>query len=216
MNGTFRWNYFFDAIYLVNLPDRMDRREAATHELNQYFIPFLLWPAIRHEDGKTGIRLTMQSLLEHALTAGYKRILVFEDDIKFIKDPNLYMLECQKQLSSIRDWDLFYLGVNTHKPFGNLITPNLLRVQNGYALHAVAYSDSGMQKCLKSFNEMPTAPIDVCIDELVQIQGQCYCSYPMLATQKNNYSDIDKKEVSYDYIESRFYIHTKHLLNGTI
>ncbi len=133
---------------------------------------------------------------------------MFEDDVKFVINPNLVMDRCVAQLKKV-DWDLFYLGPNTHKKFTEFKSPNLLPLQHGYGLHATAYSKSGMAKILSS--EI-TKPIDVSLAGQVQSSGNCYACYPLIATQENGYSNIEKKRVDQGYIEQRFYENVRHLV----
>lgn len=205
------WTHFFDAIYLINLPHRTDRREQATRELGHFDIPFEVWTAHRHTDGKTGLSQTLHELLTHALSNNMQRILVFEDDVEFLKDPNDYMLKCQMQLLALKEWDLFYLGINSHVPFDDQMSENILRVRRAYALHAVAYSREGILKSLHALSSQPLLAADVAIEQIVQPLGHCYCCYPMLATQRPSFSDIENKNVHYDFLVERYAKHTRHL-----
>lgn len=200
------WTDFFDRIFLINLPDRKAKLQDASKELHRYNIAFEVYPAIKQDNGAYGLFQTMQELFS-LLVLNRKRVLVFEDDIKIVRDPAPIM---EKAIISLqkRKWDMFYLGPNTHQDFG-LLEDGLLRLFNAFSTHAVAYSSTGIENVCRF--KWSGKPIDVMITEQVQSLGNCYCSYPLIATQRNGYSDIDKKEVVYNYIEERFLRHTKHL-----
>jgi hypothetical protein len=136
-------------------------------------------------------------------------MLIFEDDVCFLQDPGPTMEKCVEQLK-LCHWHLFYMGVNTHIAFTEFISPNLLPVKHGFSTHAIAYSPTA-QQMVYGF-PWEDQPIDVMLADNIQRQGKSFCSYPMLATQRNGYSDIDKKEVTYDYIEERFNNRVRHLL----
>lgn len=201
------WTDYFDNIYLINLLERSDKLQIASAELTRYNIPFEVVPAIKHPDGKRGIFMTMQKLFWHCHTR-CDRVLCFEDDVKFVRDPGPVMVRCIEQLQDV-DWDLFYLGPNTHQNFGGLHKPNLLPLHDAFARHATAYSDWGMRKVLNL--QWAGHSLDIMIRGQIQPEGKCYCSWPFLATQRNGFSDIEQKPVTYDYIEERFKTHTKHL-----
>lgn len=201
------WTDYFEKIYLINLPDRTDKRQLASDELARYDIPFEIFPAIRHANGKYGIFLTMQEMFTN-LVGRYARVLCFEDDVLFVRNPGPVMERCVAQLQGL-DWDLFYLGPNTHQNFPGLHRPNLLPLRDAFARHATAYSDAGMRKVLGL--NWSGHSLDIMVRGQIQPAGNCYCSWPFLATQRNGYSDIDKKPVTYNYIQERFNTHTKHL-----
>lgn len=203
----YEWTHYFKKIFLINLPERTGKLQTASEELNRYSIPFEVFPAIKHPNGKYGIFLTMQKLLGECAGAPHP-ILCFEDDILFVRDPGPIMDRCVPQLQST-DWDLFYMGPNTHHNFGELYDRNLLLLREAFARHATAYSMVGMQKVLALNWEGHS--LDIMIRGQIQPGGKCFCSWPFLATQRNGFSDIDNKEVTYNYIHERFKTHTKHL-----
>lgn len=189
----------------------MDRLKESRQELDRYHIPFRVWKASKAASGREGLRATLIDLLWHALNQKQGRILIFEDDVRFINDPNTYMPACMEQILKIKTWDLFYLGVNTHIHFKEKVDENLLKLKYGYALHAVAYSTTGMIRSLDALNKMGDVAADVAIEKIVQPLENCYCSFPMLATQRPSYSDIEHKNVDYDFLVSRFNHHSAHL-----
>lgn len=210
------WTDYFDEIFLINLPSRPDRLAAASKELQKCNIPFTAMPAIAMGNGAMGLTRTMQELFKTNKLK--QRILVFEDDVKFVQDPNIYMPLCVEQLQRLHRWDMFYLGINTDNEnnlFSEFAAPNLLPVKFGYSTHAVAYSQETMRRLLSvygSFDYHYFTPTDILIAKAIQEQGHCYCSYPLLATQADGYSDIEQKHSTYDYIESRFAHSVAHLL----
>jgi GR25 family glycosyltransferase involved in LPS biosynthesis len=202
------WTDYFNKIFLINLKRRPEKLARSKEELDKYNIPYQVVEAKELPDGRAGLFYTIKALIfRHCLEL--QNMLIFEDDIKFLRDPGPTMDQCVQQLRQ-RPWDLFYLGVNTHHPFSPFVSPNLLPVTHGFSTHAIAYSPSGQQK-VNGFRWQGT-PVDVMLSDKVQSVGKSFCCYPMLATQRNGYSDIDQKEVTYDYIEERFNNHVQHLL----
>ncbi len=225
------WKKHFDAIYLINLDKRTDRLAYATEELGKYGIPFERYRAIEHYKGELGIYLTLYSLIEKAYFEGKEQIIVFEDDVKFISDPNEWFDKMIDYFpnNTVSYYDFLYLGCNTHEPLEKSLYPSLRVVKNAYATHAVIYSRRGMFKLLKAFNKNAdyyirrslagpdimtkviwyTRPSDVIMAEQIQVDGQCFCTYPMLANQRDDFSDIEHKTVSRKFLEERFIENTK-------
>lgn len=210
------WTNYFDKIYLVNLPDQTERLASASQELNKYNIPFTVWPAYKSLNGANGLLNTMASLF--AANRKAKRILVFEDDVKFVEDPNIYMPKCVEQLKSLKYWDLFYLGINMDNEnnlFSHWEDENLLPVKFGYATHALAYSNYAINELYKQYIgfQYYHCPVDKIIAETLLKKGDSYCSYPLLATQADGWSSIENKNSTYEYIQQRFDHSIKHLLD---
>lgn len=205
------WTNYFGKIILVSLvrPGN-DRTAIAEQQLKKFNIPYTVFPAIEMSNGANGLKHTMYGLLYRYQFSG--NILVFEDDVDFITDPGNIMEKCIEQLIHT-NWDLFYLGANTHQPFEKFAAPNLLPLKKGLSTHAVAYSGAGIQKVLAAMAGNLNADIayDQLICDSVQNHGECYASYPMLATQKNGFSAIENAEVDYSFIQQRFEQNVKGL-----
>lgn len=213
------WHSFFDAIYVINLPKRTDRREQVVKEMNLYGIPYSIWPGIEMEDGAQGIKKTLIDIFENSLNNHYKNILVFEDDVKFLESPNAIMPYCLEQLPE--DYDMFFLGCNPFKGFNeDYSMPNVLKPKHAYGLHAVAYSNRGMQMVLqfKKYSPEPfhSQPLDVFLDTYLSVGNRIYCSYPMIATQRPSYSDIEKRDIDWGFaLQDRFNHYAKFHINDS-
>lgn len=88
------WSSFFDQIYLINLPERRDRYWISTWGLTQFNVPYQVVRATKHRDGREGLYLTMREIFTRSLEAGHQRCLLFEDDLKFVRDPGPVMEKC--------------------------------------------------------------------------------------------------------------------------
>lgn len=197
------WTDFFDHIYLINLERRTDRLLQAKWELDKYDIPYQVWEANDREDGRLGIYLSLQRIMQDAFGRQYKNILVFEDDALFLTDPKVFMPWALKDLPT--DYDILYLGANLTKGYQpKFHSPNLLYLPRGFSLHACAYSASGIDKVNRL--ESTDLPVDLAIANKIQPHGKCYATYPMICTQRPGFSDIEKKQTDWGYaLQNRFY-----------
>lgn len=204
------WLNHFDKIYLVNLPARRDRYWISTWELSKYSIPFETVRAIAHPDGREGLYQTMRILFEQAVDKQYKRILVFEDDLKIVGPMDQVMGKCVAQLPE--DFDLFYLGCNLARRPSHFYSENLLPVTRALSTHAVAYSLEAMKRILS----LPKfLPVDLLYADVIQQAGRCYCACPMLVTQYPGFSDIEKRQTDWTHaLDERFLAHTRDLLDN--
>ncbi len=225
-------NEIIDDIYLINLPENKTKLDQSLTELAAQGISNVrIIQGTRHEQGQLGIYTTIYNLVSKAYFSGLKNILIFEDDIKFVnRFPGTYSF---RKIISTGAYDIIYLGCNTHQPFTeeNVIPlcsqAILLELENAYSCHAMILSRTGMYHLLQAIEDCSVCeigsnlqvlkavhvfkPIDVLIAEKIQPKGACYATYPMVATQRNSYSDIEKREVDQSYILERFIQHTKNL-----
>jgi glycosyl transferase, family 25 len=113
----------FDAIYLINLPERRDRKRELERELRgvglQTDDPRLVWVrAVRPLDagefpniGARGCFLSHLACLRSALERRYKRILILEDDARFPKHRLSDLRNVMEKLEG-SNWAIWYGGGN--------------------------------------------------------------------------------------------------------
>jgi GR25 family glycosyltransferase involved in LPS biosynthesis len=181
---------FFDQVYVINLPERVDRRMQMKEQLDQYKIPFTFFEATKDENGVKGLVETMKRLFRHCLDKKHQRVIILEDDASFlVGDPVSFLKEVIPQIP--KDFQLFHLGLNLLAP-PKRISENVLKVVDCYSTHAICYSAEGMKVCLERLEEVPLMPYDIFIRQEIICRGATYCTFPMLATQRESYSDIEK------------------------
>lgn len=198
------WTNFFSRIVLINLASRPDRLVESSLELKRHKIPFEVVPAIKNENGQQGISDTLRGLFGETLDAGHRNILVFEDDVRMVVEPEEFERVMDLALIELPShWDMLYLGANLPNPRRvSEYSAHLLRTIRALALHAVAYSRRGMEEILSL---SPTLPIDLQIADEINTAGGSFITYPLLCTQKESFSDIEKTRTSYThYIEDRY------------
>lgn len=183
------WTTLFDKIYLINLSFRKERLGRSEKELQKFNIPYEIVPAyLDCADGRNGLYTTMIGLFRDALIKGYQHILVFEDDVKILReDFNEIMDACIEQLPY---YDQLYLGGNIPEKFyAKRYSHNLLKVTRCLSTHAVAYNWRAMEKIINLPKDLP---IDKLIADKLHHTENIYFAYPLLCSQYPGYSDIYK------------------------
>jgi len=109
-------NDYFERVYIVNLPERRDRRREMQAQLKRINLRASFFPAVRVSEAGDwpglGARGCFQShfqILQKALCSGARNVMILEDDLDF--SPILQGIE--KELTAMLaagDWDLLYLG----------------------------------------------------------------------------------------------------------
>ena len=112
---------YFQRVYVVNLPERKDRRKLIVKELDEAGIPLTphrveIFPAIRPDEaggfpsiGARGCFSSHVAILKQAKQQGLNNILIVEDDLeisaKFRTDQAVFIQQLCQQ-----DWDFVYFG----------------------------------------------------------------------------------------------------------
>ncbi|MGY8802940.1 MAG: glycosyltransferase family 25 protein [bacterium] len=215
---------YFDKVFLINLEKRTDRLQQCNDIFKELNILDLVerFPAIKRpqaeydwyiSDGKKikigeyGCIASHISIIKMAKANGWKSVLVLEDDVKFVN--HKYFNDSVEQLKE-HEWDLFYLGSNTHIPLDK-VNSNLLKLKEGFATHAIAYHERFYDKLIKAFDKKAIEIIDVWLAENGQENGNAYCTYPITAIQENSFSDIHNQVIDYSWMITKFEDNTKHL-----
>jgi glycosyl transferase, family 25 len=112
---------FFERTYVINLPERSDRRQGIAKELARAGLPFTsgkveLFPAIRPQDqglfegiGMRGCFLSHLYILKKAKADGLRNVLIVEDDLAIHPDFIQYEAALLSELQQM-DWDIVTFG----------------------------------------------------------------------------------------------------------
>lgn len=201
---------YFDEIWCINLDERTDRWQHAMNEFAKAGIADRVkrFSAIRDVDGRVGIIKSNLAIIKIAKEQKLKNVLVFEDDVEFIVDDPQSVL--QKSIDQVGNnkWYLFYLGANTHQKLLKF-KPNLIILKNAFAVHSMAYSNLIYDDFILKYDKLQKISkfddiLDVYLAQKIQEKYICLMVNPMMTTQMNSYSDIEKRVVDYSFIEERY------------
>lgn len=128
---------YFDRIFVINLPSRLDRRREISLQLKSIGLELnkgnvVLFPAIRPADpggfpnvGTRGCFMSHLEVVRIARNEGLERILVLEDDLDFVPDFRLHFPPILNWLQS-SNWSLFYGGCRLESPVSGRIADGLM------------------------------------------------------------------------------------------
>lgn len=163
----------FDALYVINLPSRADRRREFDAQLGRVGLSLAdpgvrLFPAIRPEDkggfpdiGSRGCFMSHLGVMTGALAEGFETIAVCEDDLDFsrgFKGRIAALLPALERLP----WDIVYGGFQT-PPAGDPVDghPEIRLVapdQPIVCMHFVLYRATALAPLVAYLNRMLTRP----------------------------------------------------------
>lgn len=140
----------FDSVYIINLPERTDRRKEMEAELKKITInseneKITFFPAIRPAEkgdfpsiGAKGCFLSHLAVLKQARERKVSTVLMIEDDLT-ISPKLLGLLPSLSKVLNSCDWGLCYLGhiedVRKEGPFGLIPYSKELRTTHFYAVN---------------------------------------------------------------------------------
>ena len=178
---------------LINLEESTERLDQFRRD-NEF--PFV----VKRFDALTPTKLGIEDTPEHRdWSCGLSHIailkeqtefpfVVFEDDCIMLQ-PWAFVEEVMKQLPS--DWDWLHLGPNLQKPLEQY-SENLYKLHSGHATHACIYNSKAMvDYMVEHYNTKDYRCIDVFLAYDVEKKFNCYCIYPVSATQRSCISDIN-------------------------
>lgn len=222
---------YFSKIFLINLDTRKDRLERRyaffksqgvddlverygakrpnEEEYKNYILDGKIDPhlGIPISIGQYGCISSHINIIKMAKKNNWESVLVLEDDVEFL---NTTFIDDAVEQLKFKDWNLFYLGSNTHEPLQKE-SNNLLRIKKGYATHAIAYHKRFYDQIINAFDRKEINVIDVWLSDNGQDKLDCYCSYPITAIQENDFSDIADTEIDYTWMITKFEENTKHI-----
>jgi GR25 family glycosyltransferase involved in LPS biosynthesis len=194
-------NDYFDAIYCINLEKRRDRWFQAQEEFLKHkmvvdrFKGIFPPQYIGIANGALGCLLSHDFLIEKAMDERLSNILIFEDDVVFDDD---FVAKFEKWYPQVpKDWDMLYLGGNHNGLKVDKISENVGRVTDMFATHAYAIKETIFEEIITALSDR-TQQVDV---HYAKIQKKCnaYCFIPLLAFQREGYSDVMNENKNYDF-----------------
>ena len=197
----------FKKIYYINLESRTDRKEHVEKELQKLGINsnnINRFNAIKMENGALGCSMSHLKCLQIAKEKDYEYIFICEDDILFL-NPELFLMQLQKFLSTGRSWDVILVAGNNMIPF-ETIDNTCIKVSNcqtttGYIVKREYYDKlisnykEGIEKQIKEPNK-PDYKIDKYWFKL-QRDDNWFLITPLSVIQREDYSDIEKKVTNF-------------------
>jgi GR25 family glycosyltransferase involved in LPS biosynthesis len=131
-------NKYFDKIFYINLAKDVDRKNNLLAQFDKYGITNFeriegvsytqvpdknLWRNFNKSDskyilGQLGCRASKLNIIKLAKLRNYQKILIFEDDIEILEDPNV-LLKINENI--LNDWDFLYFGGIIENFFRNQI-----------------------------------------------------------------------------------------------
>ncbi len=129
--------------------------------------------------------LCHKKIFEEAYAAGYKYILLMEDDAVVEKDFSEILAKVETTLDEI-DWSMLYFGAyhyqGSSSPTNN---PHLLKANGCGGFHGVIIRRDVIAELVHNFNQA-IGPYDWLVGRYLHCMYNCYTIYPGIINQRDN------------------------------
>ena len=191
--------------FYINLDSRPDRKQHVERQLCIIGINAQRFKAIKLQNGALGCSLSHLKLIETAKANNWPHILVVEDDILFT-NPSLFVQQCNKFLSTHKEFDVALISGNNIPPYREIDdtcvqvtkcqTTTGYLVQNHYFDTLIQNYKMGIQNLMREPENHRIYAIDKFWFNLQAIH-KWYLIIPLTVTQREDYSDIEKRPTNY-------------------
>jgi glycosyl transferase family 25 len=191
--------------FYINLDIRPDRKEHVEKQMKLIGIDVQRFEAIKMKNGAIGCSLSHLKLIETAKKNNWDHILIVEDDILFTK-PDIFINQFNNFLSNHKDFDVVIVSGNNMPPYINIddtcVQVRKCQTTTGYLVRNHYYDKlinnyrEGLNLLMREPNNHRIYAIDKYWFNL-QAVDKWFLIIPLTVTQRDDYSDIEKRITSY-------------------
>jgi len=194
--------------FYINLLSRPDRKQHVESQLKNIGINAERFNAIKMPNGAIGCSMSHLKIIETAKANDWDHVLIVEDDILFT-NPNLFVQQFNKFLSNHKDFDVVLIAGNNLPPYltidDSCVQVSRCQTTTGYLVQKHYYDiliknyKDGILFLMKE----PHNHILYAIDKYwfnLQVIHKWYLITPLSVTQREDYSDIEKRPTNYTHV----------------
>lgn len=196
-------------IYVINLPERNDRKNHILSELQKIEIKdFILFEGIngnkienptKLKNGMYGLIQTYIKIYEDWKNKNNENITIIEDDCVFIPNFNDKLKEYFDNIP--KNWEMLYFGGNHNYHMGcktEQINDYCIKLNNTYSAHCVVLKNYVFEELIKNLKELKIEN-DVMMAQL-QKKYVSYSPKNRMTTQIPSFSNIENIHVDYNWL----------------
>jgi glycosyl transferase family 25 len=200
-------NHIEHAFY-INLDSRPDRRQYMEEHLKTVGIHAERFKAVKLTNGALGCSMSHLKLLETAKSNNWDSILIMEDDIQFV-NPCKFIQQLNGFLQVHKEFDVLLIAGNNMPPFSKIddtcVKVTRCQTTTGYVVknHYFNTIIQNVRDGIKNLMKTPEKHDLYAIDKYwfrLQERGNWYLIVPLTVTQREDYSDIEKRITNYSRV----------------
>jgi glycosyl transferase family 25 len=192
-------------VVYINLLSRPDRKQHVENQLKSIGLKGKRFNAIKLANGAIGCSMSHLKIIETAKERNLDHVLIVEDDILFT-DPTLFVNQFNKFLSNHKDFDVVLIAGNNLPPYTRIddtcVQVTHCQTTTGYLVKSHYYDTliKNYKTGILNLMKEPTKPNSYAIDKYwfnLQAIHKWYLITPLSVTQREDYSDIEKRPTNY-------------------
>jgi glycosyl transferase family 25 len=192
------------AVY-INLESRPDRKEHVEQQMKNIGVNAQRFNAIQLENGAVGCSMSHLKCLEIAKKNDWDHVMIVEDDILFL-NPGLFKTQLNKFLQKHKEFDVLLIAGNNLPPYQKIddscIKVFRCQTTTGYIVRKHYYETliANMREGIKLLVSNPAQHVLYAVDKYwfkLQEKDSWYLITPLSVTQREDYSDIEKRQTNY-------------------
>jgi len=194
--------------YYINLDSRPDRKQHIERQLDIIGIKSERFKAIKLTNGALGCSMSHLKLLEMAKANNFPHILIVEDDLLFT-NPSLFVNKFTSFLKNHKAFDVVLVAGNNTPPFKEIddtcVKVSQCQTTTGYLVQQHYYDilienyRAGIKLLMNNQNDHILYAIDKYWFSLQKMHNW-YLIIPLTVTQREDYSDIEKRATNYSKV----------------
>jgi GR25 family glycosyltransferase involved in LPS biosynthesis len=207
-------------ILYINLNHRTDRKTHVEQQLRAIGCHnFKRFPAIIHNNGAIGCSMSHLHCLKFAKKQNWDYVFIVEDDILFLQ-PHLFKLQIDRFIKQTPNFDVLLIAGNNFPPFietnSTCIQVSHCQTTTGYIVSKHYYDTliDNINTGINNFIHNPDKPSLFAIDQWwfqLQQKDKWFLLIPIQAIQRQDYSDVEKRNVNYktvmtDYKKEKWFL----------
>jgi glycosyl transferase family 25 len=191
--------------FYINLLSRPDRKQHVENQLKSIGINAERFNAIKMSNGAIGCSMSHLKIIETAKANNWEHVLIVEDDILFT-DTNLFVEQFNKFLSNHKDFDVALIAGNNLPPYKRIddscVQVTRCQTTTGYIVQKHYYDVliKNYKDGILCLMKEPANHFIYAIDKYwfnLQAIHKWYLITPLSVTQREDYSDIEKRPTNY-------------------
>jgi glycosyl transferase family 25 len=193
-----------NALY-INLAMRTDRKKHVEEQLSNIGIKAERFNAIELKNGAVGCSMSHLKCLEMAKQNNWEHVLITEDDILFL-NPTLFVNQINAFLNNHKNFDVLLIAGNNMPPYTKIdnscVKVTRCQTTTGYLVKQHYYDTliNNYREGIKKLIGEPSKHTLYAIDKYwfkLQEKGKWFLIVPLTVTQREDYSDIEKRRTNY-------------------
>jgi glycosyl transferase family 25 len=191
--------------FYINLDSRPDRKQYMEDHLKTVGIHAERFKAVKLTNGALGCSMSHLKLLELAKKNNWDSILIMEDDIQFL-NPVIFMQQLKRFLHVHKTFDVLLIAGNNVPPFTKIddtcVKVTRCQTTTGYLVknHYFDTLIQNFREGIKNLMKTPENHVLYAVDKYwfrLQERDNWYLIIPLTVTQREDYSDIEKRMTNY-------------------